>query len=267
MGKKSNAIGSRLGQNRRWQTNWYAEKNVYKDLLHKDFYLQDYLTRYYEEEGFLLTDFSLKRSFDKTKIMVSIFESRNAGLPRKGTSSKKKEDGDVESSQKKTSFKKLLFSLSQIEGGKVYLQVVKIDKAPPQSLQRKLASFKGRKYFREGLKAFEGALQSQSAGLLSKYIARELGKDRRHFKFFTFLKRAIPHFKDSHPEIRGIRMEVKGRFEGSERSRKESLRLGLTPLQTIKEKVDYSYEPAFTPYGVCGVHVWLFFGAESKSKQ
>ena len=43
-------------------------------------------------------------------------------------------------------------------------------------------------------------------------------------------------------------------------SRKEDLRLGAIPLQTLQAHVDYGFGEAHTTYGVIGVKVWIFKG-------
>lgn len=43
MGQKVNPISIRLGVNRTWDSRWYANPKDYKDLLHEDYKLQDYI--------------------------------------------------------------------------------------------------------------------------------------------------------------------------------------------------------------------------------
>jgi small subunit ribosomal protein S3 len=246
MGKKSNAIGSRLGQNQKWKSSWHGEKRVYKDLLHRDFHLQDYLTSFYEGKGYLLADFFLERSHKQTEIKILLFAKEKA-LPLKAGASPQQ----------------ILPFLSRIEGGKVSLKVLplngKKNNGRPSLLQRQLGAYRFRPYFKEGLQAFDLSLRHRSAGLLAKYISQELGKHPRHYPFLDFVGRSLRLFKEKYPSLQGLRVEVKGRLQASARSRKYSLRLGRNPLQTLSQQVDYRYQPAFTPYGVCGVHIWLFF--------
>ena len=43
MGQKVNPVGFRLGINRTWDSRWFANKNKYADLLHKDLELRRFL--------------------------------------------------------------------------------------------------------------------------------------------------------------------------------------------------------------------------------
>jgi small subunit ribosomal protein S3 len=252
MGKKSNAIGSRLGQNQTWKSSWHGEKRVYKDLLHRDLHLQEYLTSFYEGKGYLLADFFLERSHKQTEIKILLFAKEKA-RPLKGGASPKQ----------------ILPFLSRIEGGEVSLKVSPLKKKrgrQPSHFHRQLGAYRYRPYYKEGLQALDLSLRHRSAGLLAKYISQELGKHPRHYSFLDFVGRVLSLFKEKYPTLRGLRVEVKGRLQASARSRKYSLRLGQNPLQTLSQRLDYRFQPAFTPYGVCGVHIWLFFENERSKK-
>ena len=60
-------------------------------------------------------------------------------------------------------------------------------------------------------------------------------------------------------ELRGCLIQVKGRINGSDRSRRSIIRFGSLPLHTITAKMDYAFEEVVTPYGVCGIKVWLCY--------
>ena len=59
---------------------------------------------------------------------------------------------------------------------------------------------------------------------------------------------------------KGIRIEVSGRLNGAEMSRREKEIAGSVPLHTIRADIDYAYVPAQTPAGVIGVKVWIYKG-------
>jgi small subunit ribosomal protein S3 len=59
---------------------------------------------------------------------------------------------------------------------------------------------------------------------------------------------------------KGIRIEVAGRLNGAEMSRREKLIEGSVPLHTLRADIDYGYERAQTPAGVIGVKVWIYRG-------
>ena len=59
---------------------------------------------------------------------------------------------------------------------------------------------------------------------------------------------------------KGIRVEVAGRLNGAEMSRREKIIEGSVPLHTLRADIDYGYERARTPAGVIGVKVWIYKG-------
>jgi small subunit ribosomal protein S3 len=58
----------------------------------------------------------------------------------------------------------------------------------------------------------------------------------------------------------GIRVDCSGRLGGAEIAMVEWYREGRVPLHTLRADIDYADAEAFTPYGVCGVKVWIFKG-------
>lgn len=59
---------------------------------------------------------------------------------------------------------------------------------------------------------------------------------------------------------KGIRIEVAGRLNGAEMSRREKEVAGSVPLHTIRADIDYAQVKAQTVAGVIGVKVWIYKG-------
>ncbi len=59
---------------------------------------------------------------------------------------------------------------------------------------------------------------------------------------------------------KGIRIELAGRLNGAEMSRREKSVEGSVPLHTIRADIDYAHVNAKTPAGVIGVKVWIYKG-------
>jgi small subunit ribosomal protein S3 len=59
---------------------------------------------------------------------------------------------------------------------------------------------------------------------------------------------------------KGVRIEVSGRLNGAEMSRREKEVAGSVPLHTIRADIDYAFVPAHTPAGIIGVKVWIYKG-------
>jgi small subunit ribosomal protein S3 len=58
----------------------------------------------------------------------------------------------------------------------------------------------------------------------------------------------------------GIRIEVAGRLNGAEMSRREKEVQGSVPLHTLRADIDYAHVGAQTPAGIIGVKVWIYKG-------
>ena len=62
--------------------------------------------------------------------------------------------------------------------------------------------------------------------------------------------------------IKGIKIQISGRLNGAEIARKEWVREGRVPLQTLRANINYTYTRAQTIYGILGIKIWLFKGEQ-----
>jgi len=95
-----------------------------------------------------------------------------------------------------------------------------------------------------------------SASLSAWQMAQELEK-RTHFR--RVMKRSLSKIA-GHREVKGVRVQVSGRLNGTEMARTEWLQQGSLPRQTIRADLDYGFCEAFCSYGVLGVKVWIHKG-------
>ena len=61
-------------------------------------------------------------------------------------------------------------------------------------------------------------------------------------------------------EVKGIKVTIAGRLNGADIARSETFRRGRLPLQTLRADIDFAREPAYLPYGVIGIKIWIFRG-------
>ena len=61
-------------------------------------------------------------------------------------------------------------------------------------------------------------------------------------------------------EAKGIRIELSGRLNGVEIARKEWLKEGRLPRNTIRADIDYAQHEAHCTYGAIGIKVWIYKG-------
>jgi len=95
-----------------------------------------------------------------------------------------------------------------------------------------------------------------SATLVSQWIAQQL---ERRTPYRRVLKRALSKVMTNRG-IKGVKLEVSGRLNGTEIARKEWLKEGKLPRQTLRADIDYGESRAHCTYGTIGVKVWMYKG-------
>ncbi|TVQ35253.1 MAG: 30S ribosomal protein S3 [Geminicoccaceae bacterium] len=93
------------------------------------------------------------------------------------------------------------------------------------------------------------------AKLVAENIAQQL---QRRVTFRRAMKRAVQSAMRLGAE--GIKVVCGGRLGGAEIARSEWYREGRVPLHTLRANIDFGRATAFTPYGTCGIKVWVFRG-------
>lgn len=61
-------------------------------------------------------------------------------------------------------------------------------------------------------------------------------------------------------DVKGVRIAVSGMLGAASMSRKEELKKGRIPLQTLRADIDYAHDEASLPLGKIGVKVWIYRG-------
>lgn len=93
------------------------------------------------------------------------------------------------------------------------------------------------------------------ARLVAESIAQQLEK---RISFKRAMKRAV--FVALKSGAKGIRVNCAGRLGGAEIARTEWYREGRVPLHTLRSNIDYASVDVRTPYGICGIKVWIYKG-------
>ena len=66
--------------------------------------------------------------------------------------------------------------------------------------------------------------------------------------------------------VLGARIAVSGRLGGAEMARREEIKRGSIPLQTLRADVDFAKARANMTYGVLGIKVWIYRGMKFDNK-
>ncbi len=94
------------------------------------------------------------------------------------------------------------------------------------------------------------------AAIVGYVMAEQLEK---RISFRRVIKQAIDRSMSA-AGVKGIKVMVSGRLDGSEMSRREWLAEGSMPLHTLRANIDFATARAYTTYGVIGIKVWIYKG-------
>lgn len=95
-----------------------------------------------------------------------------------------------------------------------------------------------------------------SSVLVGQWIVQRIEK---RTPFRKTIKQAIEKVM-ANKDVKGIKVQVSGRLDGSQIARTEWLEKGRLPRQTIRAQIDYSLSEARCTYGTIGIKVWIYKG-------
>ena len=93
------------------------------------------------------------------------------------------------------------------------------------------------------------------AKLVAEKIAHQL---ERRISFRRALKSSAANTMRA--GAKGVRIEMAGRLNGAEMSRREKESIGSVPLHTLRADIDFAQVNAHTPTGIIGIKVWIYKG-------
>lgn len=131
-----------------------------------------------------------------------------------------------------------------------------------QSLKEKfmlLQKFKNSIFFKESMNIlFATVHYKNSANLLSKFIAFQFKKIKRHKFFLAFLQKTLTLFVNSNfSQVKGVKIMIKGRLNGAPRAKHKILTIGSVPVQTIISNLDYAQSTCNNSNGSYGIKIWV----------
>lgn len=95
-----------------------------------------------------------------------------------------------------------------------------------------------------------------SANIVGQMIAEGLEK---RMTFRRVMKQTVEKVM-ANRDVKGVRVILSGRLGGADMARKEELKKGRVPLQTLRADIDFARVEANLPYGVIGIKVWIYRG-------
>jgi small subunit ribosomal protein S3 len=94
------------------------------------------------------------------------------------------------------------------------------------------------------------------ASLVGLGIAEQI---ERRMPFRRVMKRTMDRIM-ANKGVKGARIGLAGRLGGSEMARREWIKEGTMPRNTLRSDIDFSVQEAYTTYGVIGIKVWIYKG-------
>lgn len=95
-----------------------------------------------------------------------------------------------------------------------------------------------------------------SANIVGQMIAEGLEK---RLTFRRVMKMTIEKVI-ANRDVEGVKILLSGRLGGADMARKEELKKGRIPLQTLRADIDFARVTARLPYGAIGIKVWIYRG-------
>ena len=286
MGQKVHPIGFRLivplSQKQSTEENFNNWNNIYctgqdKGNYNNYFYqnkiIKKFISNYLAKWGFWVNKIVITRTTLQINIKIQAYSTKE-GVPGKPSWSSQgiqciKTFFDVHP-EKFENFQKFLSkNLCENIPVKIFLETLnkKNSEKTNKNLRNALKGAQYRTYAQDSMAVMSLATTIPAASLVAIALTEALEKNHRHQTVIDFFGETFkwlfnnlpPKNLKSNLRLSGCLIQVKGRINGSDRSRRSIIRLGSLPLHTITAKLDYAFEEVVTPYGVCGIKVWLCY--------
>lgn len=119
-----------------------------------------------------------------------------------------------------------------------------------------LRQYKDSVFFEEGIQlVFSSVYRLSSPKLLTRFISSQFKSKKNHYFFFRFIRKVLSLFSlNKLFKIKSIKIVIKGRLNGSKRSKKRSILIGKQmPLMFLNSNIKYSKSTIYGPHGTFGV--------------
>jgi hypothetical protein len=249
---------------------WSSQSKIdYSILLKNNFEISQVISSLFERNGCLIKECAFLRSKEtNTSTLFISFLPIRTGRKNSKTSTKLTSGATVLANHL---FKVLTNFGYSLEKRIIFYNLEKLG----SQLQKKLSKlevidrfffpFKQEPFYNSGLTLFFLLFSTKNmTPLLSKYVSKYfklLHRTRKINKFLLFLSRFVEltdHVFINESKIKGLKIQIKGRFNGAPRSKKRVFEKGRIPLQTVSSKISYSLTHINTSYGVFSVKVWVY---------
>ena len=115
-----------------------------------------------------------------------------------------------------------------------------------------LRQYKDAVFFEEAIQlVFLSVYRLSDPKLLTRFIASQFRSKKNHYFFFRFIRKILSlFFLNKLFKIKSIKIVIKGRINGSKRSKKRSILIGKQmPLMFLNSDIQYSKSTIYGPHG------------------
>lgn len=88
---------------------------------------------------------------------------------------------------------------------------------------------------------------------------KRLPKNRKQMKLLNFIQQTLKIFCEQRNEVFGFKLQLQGRLNRRNRTRKWVFQKGALPIQTYKTRVEFGYSEGWTKSGLIGIKLWFFY--------
>jgi hypothetical protein len=270
MGQKANSNSLRLPSVSKPIFNTVFSPIESSEVLKERLSISSNLSFFFEKKNFLIKEniFQIHKEKTSLSIFFSVFEIKTRSLS--------KHDKSFPSQKPSFFLVKKIFSTFSIFGyfstkrlilrnlNKISTNYQKtVLKEDAIKVRKLLKIYKKEKFFEPAISLFclLNTLKENSS-LFSKFVAffwKMFHKNKRKTnKFKFFLTKFVDLINANKKTLKGLKFQIKGRFNRSERSKTLLFEKGNLPTQAFKMPLEYSLTHLSTSFGVFGIHVWVF---------
>jgi hypothetical protein len=122
-----------------------------------------------------------------------------------------------------------------------------------------LRKYNEQKFFKQGIGLITACIADKNVSeLLSKYIAVQIKKLKRQKFFFRFIRSALNSFHNKvfYSKIKGIKIQIKGRFNNYSRAKVHMIKISnVPPVLTKNARINFNEKVSHTKSGSFGIKV------------
>nr|AYC63861.1 ribosomal protein S3 [Dichotomosiphon tuberosus] len=218
MGQKVHPVGFRLGITKYHQSQWYASKYNYSTFFSEDFFLRKIILKNFTNTTISKIEIHRKME-DDFHIIIYTLQAKSI--------------------------------LGDDDENLVILKKYFVDELKKYR-NKKNVKLNNSNEIKLSLCIIELTKPELNASIISNIIAEQLQK---RILFRRIIKKSIQSAQNA--EVKGIKIQISGRLNGSEIARSEWIRHGSIPLQTLNANIDYCFREIKTIYGILGIKVWV----------